>query len=110
MTDYWSIVISDEGAILPSPENPDLAYNQLISPWKSGLSVHYIDHQSLWLDLKLVLITVVAIVSRPVALNLIVRELHRRQAPTVLIEAASRKTDLVPFPPPGSDPITMSRE
>jgi len=67
ITDYSSIVFSDEGAILASAENPDLAYNQLIRPWKSRLSLHYIQHQSFWLDIKLVLITILAIISRPVA-------------------------------------------
>lgn len=109
ITDYSSIVFSDEGAILASVEDPDLAYNQLIRPWKSRLSLLYIDHQSFWLDIKLVLITVLAIVSRPVALKWIVRQLHYHQAPTELIEVASRKKNLTPFSPPGSDRITMSR-
>jgi len=109
ITDYSSVVFSDEGAILASMENPDLAYNQLIRPWKSRLSLLYIDHQSFWLDIKLVLVTVLAIISRPVALKWIVRQLHYYQASTELIEVASRKKNLTPFSPPGSDRITMSR-
>jgi lipopolysaccharide/colanic/teichoic acid biosynthesis glycosyltransferase len=110
ITDFSSIVFADEGSILASSENPDLEYNQLIRPWKSRLSLHYIDHQSLWLDFKLILITVVAIVSRQAALHWIVRELRHNEAPAELIEVASREKELVPHPPPGSDRITMSRE
>lgn len=110
ITDYSSIVFSDEGTILASVENPDLAYNQLIRPWKSRLSLLYIDHQSFLLDVKLVLITILAIVSQRTALRLIVRQLQRRRAPTEIIEIASRKRDLAPAPPPGSSSIAMFRE
>ncbi len=110
ITDYASIVFSDEGSILTSSENPDIAYNQLIRPWKSRLSLHYIDNQSFLLDIKLILITIVAIISRPVALKKIVQELHRHQAPIELITVASRKNSLVPSLPPGSDQITTSRK
>jgi lipopolysaccharide/colanic/teichoic acid biosynthesis glycosyltransferase len=110
ITDFSSIVFSDEGTILASSENPDLEYNQLIRPWKSRLSLHYIDHHSLWLDCKLISITVVAILSRQAALNWVVRELGQNDAPAELIEVASREKELVPHPPPGSDRITMSRD
>ena len=39
ITDYASIVFSDEGAILKDEPDPDLSYNQLIRPWKSRLSL-----------------------------------------------------------------------
>lgn len=110
ITDFASIVFADEGAILATAEEPDLAYNQLIRPWKSRLSLHYLDHQSLMLDIKLVLITVVAVVSRPTALKCVVRELRRCKAATELIEIASRDKPLTPFSPPGSDGIVMARE
>jgi len=46
ITDFSSIVFSDEGKILEGKKNPDLTYNQLIRPWKSRLGLSYIDHQS----------------------------------------------------------------
>ena len=42
ITDFSSIVFSDEGEILEGKDNPDLAYNQLIRPWKSRLGLVYI--------------------------------------------------------------------
>ena len=44
MTDFSSIVFSDEGEILEDKEDPDLAYNQLIRPWKSRLGIIYIEN------------------------------------------------------------------
>ena len=37
ITDFSSIVFSDEGEILKDQPDPDIAYNQLIRPWKSKL-------------------------------------------------------------------------
>ena len=34
ITDFSSIVFSDEGEILKGSDNPDLKYNQIIRPWK----------------------------------------------------------------------------
>ena len=42
ITDFSSIVFSDEGDILKEKDDPDLAYNQLIRPWKSRLGLIYI--------------------------------------------------------------------
>jgi len=105
ITDFSSIVFADEGSILMSADDPDLAYNQLIRPWKSRLSLLYIDHQSVLLDIKLVLITILSFVARERALKRIQRELSHLNASRQLIEVASRKHDLKPFPPPGSDKI-----
>ena len=52
ITDLASIVFSDEGDILKDEADPDLAYNQLIRPWKSRLGLLYVNHQSVRLDLR----------------------------------------------------------
>ena len=105
ITDFASIVFADEGAILSNEENPNLAYNQLIRPWKSRLSLFYIDNQSIGLDTMLVITTALSIFSRARALRVIGRELTRRGATEQLIQIASRKIDLMPFPPPGSTEV-----
>jgi hypothetical protein len=99
-----------EETILASSENPGLVHNQLIRPCESRLSLHYIDHQSFWLDMRLIVISILVIVSRPAALRWVVRELRNRQAPVELIEVASRTEDLVSSPAPGSDRVTIARE
>lgn len=110
VTDFASIVFSDEGEILEGQADPDIAYNQLIRPGKSLLGVFYVDHRSLWVDIRLCVLTAVAIVSRPRALRGVVRLLGRLGAPPELLEIASRTKPLVPMPPPGSDRVVDSRE
>ena len=67
-TDMASIIFTDEGSILNGEADPDLAYMRLIRPWKSRLGLIYIEHHSLWLDIQLIFITVVAIFSHQKAL------------------------------------------
>ena len=109
ITDFSSIVFADEGEILKNEIDPDLAYNQLIRPWKSRLALFYIDKRSLWLDLNLIVATVVAVISREAALRRISKLLTRLGAPEDLVQIALRQQTLVPRPPPGSDQIVMSR-
>lgn len=109
ITDYASIVFSDEGDILEGQPDPDLAYNQLIRPWKSRLGLFYIEDRSLILDLKLIVLTVVAIVSRPNALLAVSRELEARGAPPELVQIALRRDRLIPHPPPGTTEVVTSR-
>ena len=49
--------------------DPDIAYNQLIRPWKSRLGLFYIDHSGIGLDIRLIWLTALAIVSRARALE-----------------------------------------
>src|SRR6185312_1631464 len=64
ITDFASIVFADEGDILSGRPDPDLAYDQLIRPWKSRLGLFYIGKRSLSLDCKVILLTLLALVSR----------------------------------------------
>ncbi|MCP5138988.1 MAG: sugar transferase [Chromatiales bacterium] len=109
ITDYASIVFADEGEILQGQADPDLAYNQLIRPWKSRLGLFYIERRSLALDLKLVLLTAVTILSREKALRAVAQDLERRSAPPELVRIAQRRDRLVPHPPPGASSVVTSR-
>ena len=46
ITDYASIVFSDESEILQGSADADLAYNQLIRPGKSKLAIFYVENQT----------------------------------------------------------------
>jgi len=109
ITDFSSIVFSDEGDILAGRPDPDLAYNQLIRPWKSRLSLFHIEHQSLGLDIQVIFLTALAIVSRPRALERVSRLLRNLGAPADLVRVARRCDELVPTPPPGTTEIVTSR-
>lgn len=109
ITDFSSIVFSDENDILNGSADPDLDYNQLIRPWKSRLGLFYVKNQSFILDLKLILLTVVAILSRETALRRLAVLLGSLNAPEDLILASRRENKLIPCPPPGSDSIVIHR-
>jgi len=109
ITDFSSIVFSDEGEILEGKENPDLTYNQLIRPWKSRLGLIYINNQSFLLDIKIIIHTLVAIFSRQRALNWVVSQLKLFNVDSKVVKISKREQDLYPFPPPGSDKVVIKR-
>lgn len=109
ITDFASIVFSDEGDILEGKDDPDIAYNQLIRPWKSRLGIFYINNRSFILDIKLILLTALAIVSKQRALDYVVSILKKMGADADVIEVSKREKELVPTPPPGSDEIVTAR-
>ena len=102
MTDPASIVFSDEGDVLHGSSDPDLLYNQIIRPWKSRLALAYIDHRTFGTDLWLILLTVVAIASRPAALRALGNLIRRWQIDPLVVRMAARQEALVPYPPPGA--------
>ena len=110
ITDLSSIVFSDEGDILEGTQDPDIAYNQLIRPGKSLLGLFYIDNRSFWMDLRIIVLTVMAVLSRRRALDGVVAILRELGAPAQLIEIAARRTKLTPTPPPGAKSIVTNRE
>lgn len=109
ITDISSIVFSDEGDILKDYEDPDLAYNQLIRPWKSRLGLIYIDNQSFYLDMILIFWTAVSVFSRKLTLWEVQRILKRLKANELVIKAAERQAPLIPYPPPGAKKIVTKR-
>jgi lipopolysaccharide/colanic/teichoic acid biosynthesis glycosyltransferase len=110
ITDFASIVFADEGQILSDKENPDVAYNQLIRPGKSELGLFYIQNKRISLDLMIICLTIIAIVSRSLALRLLVKLLSRLGAPKNLLVLSGRKFTLSPSPPPGSKSIVLNRD
>lgn len=109
ITDFASIVFSDEGDVLLEKQDPDLAYNQLIRPYKSQLGLFYIEKQSFLLDVRVCILTAVAIVSRETALKQVAISLKNYGADPKLVDIARRKKPLVPAAPPGATKIITSR-
>jgi lipopolysaccharide/colanic/teichoic acid biosynthesis glycosyltransferase len=110
ITDFASIVFSDEGDILKDQPDPDIAYNQLIRPGKGELGLFYIANQSLLLDIRLCWLTAVAIFSRPRALTGVKALLRALKASDDLLVIAAREKPLLPSPPPGATKIVTSRD
>ena len=110
ITDFASIVFSDEGDILKDKPDPDIAYNQLIRPGKGHLGIFYIENRSLMLDISLCFLTVLAILSKENALKAVVNLLRKLGAEPALLILAARQEGLVPTPPPGAKKIVTSRD
>jgi len=110
ITDLSSIVFSDLNDILDGAEDANIAYNQLVRPWKSRLGLLYAERRSLRLDLELILLTLVGIISRPNALRLLQPLLRRLGASEELQMVCRRDSVLSPHAPPGIDDVVTSRE
>jgi lipopolysaccharide/colanic/teichoic acid biosynthesis glycosyltransferase len=110
ITDFSSIVFSDEGKILEDKKDPDLAYHQLIRPWKSRLGLIYIKHQSILLDIEIIIYTLVALISKRTALNWVSKKLENLEADQNLVNISKREIELFPHSPPGSDFVVTSRK
>jgi len=61
ITDWASIWNSDEGAVLACAEEPEKTYMELIRPTKLKLQLKYVKEKSLWVDLKIIYLTVLAV-------------------------------------------------
>ena len=110
ITDIASIVFADEGDILADKNDPDIAYNQLIRPWKSRLGILYIENQSFSLDMKLILLTLLTIVSRDSSLRKVSELVEKLGGDQELVAIAARKSELVPTNPPGAREIVTTRD
>jgi len=110
VTDMASIVFADEGEILDGFDDPDLAYNQFIRPWKNRLGLLYVEHATVLLDVRLIVLTVLQLVSRELALRRVSSLVGRLGAPKELQQVCLRVEPLRAAPPPGASHVVVSRE
>ena len=110
ITDFASIVFSDEGSILANCPDPDISYHQLIRPGKGELGIFYTQNSSNLLDIKLCLCTVASLFSRQFALKWVQSMLKKLNAPDYLIELSGRQSKLEPRPPYGGNKIVTERQ
>ena len=110
ITDISSIVFSDLGLILFEAQDPNLAYNQLVRPWKSRLALFYIENRNLVMDIQILWLTLVTIIKPEYARKKIIAILEKYGASLALIKTVRRDEKLVPVPPPGLDKIVSSRK
>jgi lipopolysaccharide/colanic/teichoic acid biosynthesis glycosyltransferase len=101
ITDLASIVFVDEADILDGADDPDALYDAAIRPWKSRLGLLYIDCGGFADDCRIIALTVLALVARPVALRGVGAILARWGASEAVRRASLRSEPLAPFPAPG---------
>jgi lipopolysaccharide/colanic/teichoic acid biosynthesis glycosyltransferase len=97
ITDFSSIVFSDEGEIIKDYIDADSAYNRLIWPHKSKLGLIYAQHASVLLDLKLIWLTIIAIRHKKAALVVLHELLLQYTSDETLIRACQRSASLDEF-------------
>jgi len=109
LTDVASIVFADLADALRGATDPNIAYNQLVRPWKSRLGLHYLRCASFGNDLRILFYTLSVLVARRWTLGRISALLQRTGAPVELSRFVLRENPLRPVPPPGADTIVTSR-
>jgi lipopolysaccharide/colanic/teichoic acid biosynthesis glycosyltransferase len=102
ITDFSSIVFSDQAEILEGTTDPNQTYLELIRPWKSRMGLFYNANHRLWVDVALMFLTALNSISRPVTLRCIAWILQHLGAPAELVEVARRDKPLTPSLPPGA--------
>ena len=105
ITDFSSIIFSDEANILQGSTQPDVKYNQIIRPWKSRLGLIYVEKKNFILDIKLIFFTTIAIISKKTSQKLVIHELKKLKVDKKVIDICKREKKLEPFPPPGTNRI-----
>ena len=86
ITDLASIVFSTEGEILQGSQNPDKDYNEKIRPLKSQLALFYVKHKSIWLDIMIVILTVICVFDNSYARRKVIKLLSKYSDGSILIE------------------------
>ena len=109
ITDFSSIVFSDEADILEGSEDPDLKYNQLIRPWKSRLAILYVKNNNVFIDVFLLFLTISSFFNRNYTLKLLSTLVYKLSEDKTLAEICLRINPLEPAPPPGFSSIIQSR-
>lgn len=64
LTDWASIDYIDESQVLANVNNPESFYIENIIPSKIAHNLRYIDHNNLWIDIKIIALTIKRILSK----------------------------------------------
>jgi lipopolysaccharide/colanic/teichoic acid biosynthesis glycosyltransferase len=62
MTDYASLIYSDEQTVLGASDNPDKVYLEEVMPHKLSFYRKYVQEQSFWLDLRIIIATILKLI------------------------------------------------
>ena len=71
ITDFSSIIFSDEGDILKNSKDPDLDYNLYIRPRKNLVALLYFKDNNLLTDIYIIFLTIINVFNRKFALKMI---------------------------------------
>ena len=74
------------------------------------MGLFYINKRNLLLDIRLILFTAIAILSKKKSLALVNKLLLKYNCDEKTLLVSKREKPLTPFPPPGSNEIVSSRQ
>lgn len=63
ITDYASLLYKDENDVLARYPDPEKAYIDIVMPHKLKINLEYIQNRSLWMDLKIIVLTAKGVIS-----------------------------------------------
>ena len=109
ITDFSSIVFSDEDILADQRKIPILPIISTSGLGKVDWVYFMLIKSNFILDIKLIFLTIVAIVNKHKALNNLVKILRGLNVDEQLCEVAHREQALYPFPPPGASEIVSQR-
>ena len=69
ITDYASLLFSNEGEILKGSTDPDKDYMEKIHPLKTKLAMKYVNKHSLFVDTKIIMKTLTALFKNKIEIN-----------------------------------------
>lgn len=94
VTDLSSIAFADLSERLAGEADANVAYDELIRPWKGYLGLLYVRHRVLWLDLACIGLTLWTLVSRRGAARALGPLLRRLAAEPDLVEIVTHERPL----------------
>lgn len=109
ITDYASIIFSDESEILKNSTNPNLDYNLLIRPWKSLIGIYYVENRNFFMDIEILFLTFFSLLNKDFTTSYISKKLLKHDFETYS-KLFNPNRVLKPLPPPGSTKLVSQND
>ncbi len=109
ITDFASIIFSDEADILKDSKNPNLDYNLLIRPWKSLIGLYYVENNNFIMDLEILALTAISLFNKKLSTRYISKKLLSYDFNTYKL-LFNPDRNLTPTPPPGHSSLVTQKD
>ena len=109
ITDFASIIFSDEADILKDSKNPNLDYNLLIRPWKSLIGLYYVEKNNFIMDLEILTLTAISLFNKKLSTRYISKKLLSHDFNTYKL-LFNPDRNLAPIAPPGHSNLVTQKD
>jgi lipopolysaccharide/colanic/teichoic acid biosynthesis glycosyltransferase len=100
LTDIATLIFADESEILRGRLDAEQFYWGTLQLWKKRFALLHLDHRTLRLDMKVILLTIAGLLSRRTTLDGVLSILRDCKASGVLLRVARRNGPVLPYPFP----------